>query len=190
MSDGVIWKEAEIRGRRCMTGNLDDVRLYLTERWGRVEAWVDDKLIGKFSCFDDAKLAATGFTVPHETAAKPQSIERPDRYPRVKPKNTQATARAYVTKYPPPNADVTVPSPHIKTIKLDSAEGQELLVETWKRSATATGACRCGAPLGRSGKCPALCEPVPAPPPAYTGPPVVGSTHVGRMTRPEFGWIG
>jgi hypothetical protein len=42
---------------------------------------------------------------------------------------------------------------------------------------------RCGVPLGRNGKCPALCEPVPARPPAYTGPRLVGRTHIGRMAR-------
>jgi hypothetical protein len=54
--------------------------------------------------------------------------------------------------------------------------------------------CKCGARLGRSGKCPALCEPVPEPPPRYTGPKVVGHTHLGRIGAPvnpaDPGWIG
>lgn len=44
--------------------------------------------------------------------------------------------------------------------------------------------CRCGAPLGRSGRCPALCEPVPEPPPPYTGPALIGLSHVGRLAAP------
>lgn len=59
------------------------------------------------------------------------------------------------------------------------------------------GLCKCGARLGRTGKCPALCEPVPEPTPKYTGPLVVGGTHLGRLARPvyvepnpEHGWIG
>lgn len=44
---------------------------------------------------------------------------------------------------------------------------------------------RCGVPLGRRGKCPALCEPVPSPPPVYVGPAVVGQTHIGRMARAD-----
>lgn len=44
--------------------------------------------------------------------------------------------------------------------------------------------CRCGARLGRRGKCPALCEPVPLPQPAYIGPLVVGRTHIGRLAQP------
>jgi len=43
---------------------------------------------------------------------------------------------------------------------------------------------RCGAPLGRAGKCPALCTPVPAPPPAYAGALVIGRSHVGRLAAP------
>lgn len=43
---------------------------------------------------------------------------------------------------------------------------------------------KCGAALGRSGKCPALCEPVPTPAPRYTGPLVIGRTHLGRLSRP------
>lgn len=59
--------------------------------------------------------------------------------------------------------------------------------------------CKCGAWLGRYGKCPALCEPVPQPPPIYTGPKVIGSTHLGRLGAPVnqrevsgvgYGWIG
>lgn len=42
--------------------------------------------------------------------------------------------------------------------------------------------CRtCGTPLGRTGKCPALCEPVPAPPPKYEGDPIIGRSHTTRL---------
>lgn len=59
--------------------------------------------------------------------------------------------------------------------------------------------CKCGATLGREGKCPRLCEPVPQPPPVYTGPMVVGLTHIGKIGKPVYtppkeqngyGWIG
>ncbi len=50
--------------------------------------------------------------------------------------------------------------------------------------------CKCGADLDKKGVCPALCEPVPQPPPVYTGPTVVGSTHIGRLAQPVRGWIG
>jgi hypothetical protein len=43
--------------------------------------------------------------------------------------------------------------------------------------------CKCGAKLGRNGKCPAICEPVTEPAPEYRGPTVVGLTHIGRMAR-------
>jgi hypothetical protein len=47
------------------------------------------------------------------------------------------------------------------------------------------GGCdHCGEQLGRNGKCPALCEPLPLPQPKYTGPLVVGSTHIGRLAAP------
>jgi hypothetical protein len=46
--------------------------------------------------------------------------------------------------------------------------------------------CKCGAPLGRSGKCPALCEPVPQPAPKYDGPAVVGRSHTARLAAPVY----
>jgi hypothetical protein len=46
------------------------------------------------------------------------------------------------------------------------------------------GHCKCGVQLGRNGKCPALCEPVPDAPPVYTGPLVIGRTHIGRLAAP------
>jgi hypothetical protein len=52
---------------------------------------------------------------------------------------------------------------------------------------------RCGATLGRTGKCPALCTPVPAPLPHYRGAAVIGRSHVGRLAapvQPARGWIG
>lgn len=52
---------------------------------------------------------------------------------------------------------------------------------------------RCGVALGRAGKCPALCEPVEAPPPKYTGELIVGGTHIGNLVRANSGlpgWIG
>ena len=55
--------------------------------------------------------------------------------------------------------------------------------------------CKCGAELGRGGKCPALCEPVPENPEPYKGPLKVGRTHTGLLSEPvyrplESGWIG
>jgi hypothetical protein len=43
--------------------------------------------------------------------------------------------------------------------------------------------CKCGATLDDRGRCPALCEPLPQPQPAYTGPAIIGATHIGRMAR-------
>lgn len=44
--------------------------------------------------------------------------------------------------------------------------------------------CACGATLGRDGKCPALCQPVPEPLPKYTGPAVIGLSHTARLGAP------
>lgn len=44
--------------------------------------------------------------------------------------------------------------------------------------------CGCGAKLGRSGRCPALCTPVERDPPAYTGPLKVGRSHTARLGAP------
>ncbi len=49
---------------------------------------------------------------------------------------------------------------------------------------------KCKAPLGRSGKCPRLCEPVDVPAPAYTGSPIIGGSHVDNLLRSGPGWIG
>lgn len=51
--------------------------------------------------------------------------------------------------------------------------------------------CKCGTRLGRSGKCPALCEPAEQPSPKYIGPAVVGGTHIGNIARRgDYGVIG
>lgn len=42
---------------------------------------------------------------------------------------------------------------------------------------------KCGAVLDKAGVCPALCKPPASPPPPYTGPAVIGLTHIGRMAR-------
>lgn len=47
--------------------------------------------------------------------------------------------------------------------------------------------CGCGAKLGRSGQCPALCTPITEPP-VYVDRGPVGSTHIGRMSAPV--WAG
>lgn len=41
-----------------------------------------------------------------------------------------------------------------------------------------------GAKLGRSGRCPALCEPATGEPPVYDGPRFVGKTHTARLGAP------
>jgi hypothetical protein len=41
--------------------------------------------------------------------------------------------------------------------------------------------CKCGAKLDDRGRCPALCEPLRPPLPKYTGPTIIGLTHVGRL---------
>jgi hypothetical protein len=56
--------------------------------------------------------------------------------------------------------------------------------------ATALFCANCGTPKGRSGKCPALCEPVEQPAPEYTGESVIGRTHIGNIVRSGEGWIG
>lgn len=45
---------------------------------------------------------------------------------------------------------------------------------------------KCFSPLGRFGLCPALCEPVPQPPPPYYGPKVVGHTHLAKLGAPVW----
>ncbi|UGY15150.1 hypothetical protein HAP48_0042600 [Bradyrhizobium septentrionale] len=57
-------------------------------------------------------------------------------------------------------------------------------VEAGPADLKAAGRCsNCSAPLGRHGKCPALCEPVENPEP-YRGPTKVGRTHMARLAAP------
>jgi hypothetical protein len=61
----------------------------------------------------------------------------------------------------------------------------------WDTVVCSTADCpQCGVRLGRSGKCPALCEPVEQPAPKYTGAPMIGRTHLGNIVRSGEGWIG
>jgi hypothetical protein len=54
----VSWTDMIIDGRKCASTNIGHKRLYVAERFGKVEAWIDGVRIGNYIDLDDAKTAA------------------------------------------------------------------------------------------------------------------------------------
>lgn len=172
----IVWGHRKINGKLTSSCDAGKHRLYVCERFGGMEAWVDSVKIGNFASMNAAKAAAeraVGLRVARPVIARQSAGTLSDKL--------QPTARAYVTDNPPPVADLSKP-PAVAFVK------PEPRVITTAAPIMA-GHCKCGARLGRSGQCPALCEPVPAPLPKYDGPKLVGRTHIGRMAQPVDGWI-
>lgn len=44
----MVWRHSEVAGRLTSSCDADDKRLYACERFGAVEAWVDDVKIGNY----------------------------------------------------------------------------------------------------------------------------------------------
>lgn len=176
----IVWGHRKINGKLTSSCDAGKHRLYVCERFGGMEAWVDSVKIGNFASMNAAKAAAeraVGLRVARPVIARQSAGTLSDKL--------QPTARAYVTDNPPPVADLSKPATieipvQVKPVHFKATTPDQVALE---------GHCKCGARLGRSGQCPALCEPVPAPPPVYTGPLKVGRTHIGRMAQPVDGWV-
>jgi uncharacterized protein YycO len=53
----IIWNEAEIGGRKCASIHFEQKRLYVVERFGKVEAWIDGVRVGSYADLREAKEA-------------------------------------------------------------------------------------------------------------------------------------
>jgi hypothetical protein len=53
----IIWNEAEIGGRKCASIHFEQRRLYVVERFGKVDAWIDGVRVGVYADFHEAKEA-------------------------------------------------------------------------------------------------------------------------------------
>jgi hypothetical protein len=53
----IIWNEAEIGGRKCASIHLEQKRLYVVERFGKVDAWIDGVRVGVYADLHEAKEA-------------------------------------------------------------------------------------------------------------------------------------
>jgi hypothetical protein len=53
----IIWNEAEIGGRKCASVHLEQKRLYVVERFGKVDAWIDGVRVGVYADLHEAKEA-------------------------------------------------------------------------------------------------------------------------------------
>ena len=60
----IIWKDTEIGGHKCASATIDDKRLYVAERFGRIEGWIDTVKIGNYANFAEAKAAVLKFGAP------------------------------------------------------------------------------------------------------------------------------
>jgi hypothetical protein len=176
----MIWKHITIGARRAAFRDTGKGRLYVTERFGVFEAWVAGHKIGNYVDLDAAKAAAARRVGEH-----PPKLNLPP------------VAVAVVAKRPPPPAtyiklDTVVTAPPAELINgglsqtyqfREPAPHSEMQVDLTVPPIR-PGQCKCGARLGRSGKCPALCEPVTGEPPVYDGPRFVGKTHTARLGAP------
>jgi hypothetical protein len=69
----IIWKHAEIGGRKCASVTVDDKRLYVAERFGKIEAWIDTVKLGNYADFAEAKAAVLKIRRPVADVRRPQS---------------------------------------------------------------------------------------------------------------------
>ena len=53
----IIWNEAEIGGRKCASIHFEQKRLYVVERFGKVDAWIDGVRVGVYADLREAKEA-------------------------------------------------------------------------------------------------------------------------------------
>lgn len=187
------WNNTIVDGRKTAFYDLDGTRLYVAQRRGAFEAWRDGKKLGNYATQEQAMAAAAGQSLPVVNASKPvpksepallnggYTKPNPGKFTGERPKH-KTSAEVALEKYP--LADMSE-APLVETrpgIVVGEPRRYDVKADH--------GRCKCGAGLDRKGRCPALCEPVPAPPPEYTGPKVVGSTHIGKLAAPVTGWTG
>ena len=203
----MTWTNVEIGGKRAAFCDSGEIRLYVCERFGATEAWAGSDKVGNFDNIEAAKAAAerkVGLRLP-EPVVKATPKKRPS-LPSISQDDIERQIERQIERE---NAqrEAVIATPPVAKPKLNSfkyvAERApvadligESLAPTEVKSASVEapvaagpaapidGHCKCGAKLGRSGKCPALCEPVPEPPPKYTGPERIGFTHIGRLAAP------
>jgi len=70
----IIWKHAEIGGHKCASVTIDDKRLYVAERFGKIEAWIDTVKIGNYADFAEAKAAVVKIRGPKSPKAVRQGL--------------------------------------------------------------------------------------------------------------------
>jgi hypothetical protein len=51
----VSWTETTIDGRKCASTTIGHKRLYVAERFGKVEAWINGVRIGNYADLNEAK---------------------------------------------------------------------------------------------------------------------------------------
>jgi hypothetical protein len=61
-----VWTDTTIDGRKCASTTVRNKRLYVCERFGQVEAWIDDVRIGSYVDLYDAKVAVLKIRGPSE----------------------------------------------------------------------------------------------------------------------------
>ncbi|WP_024517044.1 hypothetical protein [Bradyrhizobium sp. Tv2a-2] len=190
------WNDIKIDGNPASFLNYENARLYVCERSGRVEAWVDGDKVGNFETIDEAKArACLKVGIPVEI---PRSVAKPKKQLAPPPK-VKCKAKVETVRDTPKGRRFGDPIvkrfEHEKKLKrfpiANMSEPPALVVAVAPEPMPApepiyrmAGYCACGVRLGRMGKCPALCTPVAEEPPQYRGPMVVGRSHIGRIGAP------
>ena len=70
----VSWTDAIIDGRKCASTTIRNKRLYVCERFGKVEAWINGVRIGNYADLREAKTAAVKVSDPLPTRQKMQNL--------------------------------------------------------------------------------------------------------------------
>jgi hypothetical protein len=66
----IIWNEAEIGGRKCASIHFEQKRLYVVERFGKVDAWIDGVRVGSYADLREAKEAVLKIRCPKSSSAR------------------------------------------------------------------------------------------------------------------------
>jgi hypothetical protein len=182
----LAWTDIDIRGKKASFCDAGGKRLYVSERFGQIEAWIGSELVDHFECIADAKAEASRRAAGHPPMPpKPRAEYRPRSYPKPNPVKfvaKPAAKRAHKAKVVEAPVEARV-EPVLPTMV---PEGYTDITPPRADIERVTGHCRnCAAKLGRSGKCPALCEPVPEEEVRpYDGPRFVGKTHTAKLGAP------
>lgn len=186
------WRDIKVDGKPASFVDIEGKRLYISQRNDEAfSAFVDGEKVGlhypTVSAAQAAALTAIGIKPPPDpfrysptqresSAPRPRIDKREEllkMYPIADMSDPVKVVAVPVELEPPLPSEPKPEPPRIEHFELSVMAHMAM-----------AGLCTCGVRLGRSGKCPALCQPIEKDPPLYTGPTKVGRTHTARLGAP------